>query len=207
MNDCFDKNDFLNELKYFCDQAIENAKNGTIVGSKIAEPEKRLNKVLEASKLECCIDFGSGKTAGQQGIAFVRQDVLGTRYVNGEKVTPRQGIYIWFCYFKEEKNFCLEFGFSLEKEKEDCEAFGKMKADGCFGAEYGKFRKSYSDFESYKDKIMADFLDFVAYYKEFKASDFIRILPIKPDIIAVANGHDDKGTAAIMPDTMNIKSK
>lgn len=200
-----DKEVFLKELENFCKQAIKNTNSAMIEESKVAELNKRLNKILEISGLVCKVNFDYINNAGQQDIVFMRKDVLGEKYVNGEEPTSKQGIYIRFYYFNETNMFYLEFGYP----KVECDAFDKMKRDECFGVEVAdrKFRKGYADFESCKDKIVADFLEFVAYYKGFAVNDFVKINLIKPDGDAVANGHDDKGTAAIVSDTMNIKSE
>lgn len=170
-----DKKAFLEALEYFHSQAKKNAENGTIEGSEIAATKHKLDEALKALKLKCAVSFGSGNTARQQGIAFVREDTLGEEYVNGKTPTPENGIYIWFGYFKDsesQEKLCLEFGFSLNKEKEDCEAFDKMENDGCFGYEEGKFRRFYPDIENSKNTILQDFLEFVSYYTSFHHSDF-----------------------------------
>lgn len=200
-----DKESFLKELEFFCKQAIENTNSGTREGSEL-ELNKRIDKILETSGLVCKINFDHINNAGQQDIVFVRKDVLGKNYVNGEKPTSKQGIYIRFYYFYETKSFYLEFGYP----KVECDAFDKMNRDECFGTEVAdrKFRKSYSDFESCKDKIMADFLEFVAYYKGFEANDFIvRNRQVEIEMNAKANNQTDAITAAIVSDTMSIKSE
>lgn len=189
---------FLNGLQEFCKQAIKNAESGTTAESQIAKIQKSINEVLEELQLECKVNFGSGIAANEQGIAFVRQDTLGKEYVNGEKPTPTKGIYIWFCCIKEKENFCLEFGCS-RKEKPDCEAFDRMKENGCFGNEEGKFRRFYSDFENNKDTILKDFLEFVEYYKSFDHGDFKyrKYLHPAPEMIAGGNSHVDRIVASV----------
>ena len=164
---------FLDKLGYFYEQIIGNS--NAMTESKVIDLNKSLNEALGLLGIECKIDSKDGKSA-EQGITFVRKDTLGKEYVNGETPTSTKGIYIWFYHFQETKNLCLEFGFSLEKGREDCTAFDKMKGNGCFGDDEGRFTKFYPDFENHKDAILNDFLDFVSYYKSFDARDF-RIQP------------------------------
>ncbi|MBD5585533.1 MAG: ATP-binding protein [Clostridia bacterium] len=180
---CSDKRDilerpFLNALKFFYEQAVKNAERGTPKGK--LETEKRLNESLEVLGLKCAVSFGSGKTAGQQGIAFVRKDTLGKEVVNGETPSPTRGIYLWFCYDKSaapEERLYLEFGYSWDDDNVPCEAFRKLNDNEILKRDTrgGKY-KAYPDFENHKDAILNDFLNFVSYYKSFDARDF-RIQP------------------------------
>ena len=171
---------FLNALKFFYEQAVDNAEKGTTKGSKIVETENRFNEALEVLGLKCAVSFGSGKTADQQGIAFVREDVLGKDFVNGETPSPTRGIYLWFCYDKSvdpKERLYLEFGYSWDDDCVSCEAFERLERDEKVNRdEWRGEYKAYPDFENHKDAILNDFLNFVSYYKSFDARDF-RIQP------------------------------
>ncbi|GAA9018425.1 hypothetical protein BTM294_19610 [Helicobacter pylori] len=39
-----------------------------------------------------------GTYPNKPSIAFCRQDILGERFVNGEKPTPKKGFYLWLAY-------------------------------------------------------------------------------------------------------------
>ncbi|MBD5167500.1 MAG: AAA family ATPase [Helicobacter sp.] len=180
---CSDKRDilekpFLNALKFFYEQAVDNAEKGTPKGK--FGIEKRLNEALEVLGLKCAVSFGRIKTARQQGIAFVREDALGKDFVNGEAPSPTRGIYLWFCYDRSaapEKRLYLEFGYSWDDDNVPCEAFRKLNDNKTLNrAEWDGKHKAYPDFENHKDAILNDFLDFVSYYKSFDARDF-RIQP------------------------------
>lgn len=197
-----DKKVFLEALEYFYSQARKNTENGTIKDSEIAATKHQIDEALKELKLKCAVSFGSGNTARQQGIAFVREDTLGKEYVNGEKPTPKNGIYIWFDYLEDSESKAklrLEFGFSLNKAKEDCEAFDRMKDNGCFGNREGKFRRFYPDIESSKNIILQDFLEFVGYYTSFHHSDFKFRSELNPgpNCTAETTNHTDVMTGSI----------
>ena len=194
---------FEKDLRWFCDQALDNAARGTVDKEAEAELNKSLNETLESLGLVCKVNVGSGNTADEQGIAFVRKDVLGEKYANSEKPTPSKGVYIWFCYLKHEERFQLEFGYPRKiengiRKKVDCKAFDDLEDDGCFDDENGKFREIYLNFEDNKEKIIATFLEMLDYYKRFKVSDF-EIQP-RPEIIAIS--YTDEIRVGIIPDNL-----
>ena len=167
------------DLRWFCDQAFENAVRKTIdkKAMEVAEElNESLNGTLESLGLVCKVSVGSGNTADQQGIAFMRKDTLGKEYVNGETPSPTRGIYLWFCYDKKakpEKRLYLEFGYSWDDDYVPCEAFRRLEHDGKLKrGEWKGEHKAYPDFENHKDAILEDFSNFVSHYKSFDARDF-----------------------------------
>ncbi len=55
--------------------------------------QRGLNKFLAPWGYACKISLGSGNLSNKPSIAFCRQDILGEKFVNGEKPTPTKGFY------------------------------------------------------------------------------------------------------------------
>ncbi|EMG88310.1 hypothetical protein HMPREF1396_00161 [Helicobacter pylori GAM114Ai] len=64
-----------------------------------ASCQNGLNKFLVPWGYACKISLGSGNLSHEPSIAFCRQDILGEGFVNGEKLTPKKGFYLWFAYY------------------------------------------------------------------------------------------------------------
>lgn len=134
--------------------------------------QKRINAFLERWGYVCVVSPGFGNLANVPAIAFFRQNILGKRFVNSEKATPRKGFYIWFEYLRKEqpKTFNLYIGRSTEtlEECKKCVAFLKL-----FDSEgyllYGYVDRNLNTFV----KEIADyFLDLVAVFSAIPQDDF-----------------------------------
>ncbi|MCQ2849778.1 hypothetical protein JT209_02035 [Helicobacter pylori] len=142
--------------------------------------QEDLNKFLAPWGYACKISLGSWDLSYKPSIAFCRQDILGERFVNGEKPTPTKGFYIWFAYCwcerwherENAKKFYLRIGLENEKEKEKCQkclAYNKI-ADLNDGYEH--YRLRYDDLESDLENITNDFLRFANEFNQIPTAYF-----------------------------------
>ncbi|EMG95535.1 hypothetical protein HMPREF1400_00374 [Helicobacter pylori GAM119Bi] len=141
---------------------------------KWASYQNGLNEFLAPWGYACKISLGSGYLSHGPSIAFCRQDILGEGFVNGEKLTPTKGFYLWFAYYwrndLEKIDLCI--GRSIEengeKECQKCLAYDKI-VDPNGDAYYQKF---YGDLESHLENITNDFLRFANEFNQMSTAYF-----------------------------------
>ncbi|GAA8169035.1 hypothetical protein HpDR147_00070 [Helicobacter pylori] len=127
---------------------------------KYASCQNELNEFLAPWGYACKISLGSGNLSNEPSIAFCRQDILGEGFVNGEKLTPTKGFYLWLAYYwrndLEKIDLCI--GRSIEEngetECQKCLAYDKIVDPN--GDAY--YRESYDDLEADLENITNDFL-------------------------------------------------
>ncbi|MCQ2854704.1 hypothetical protein JT054_04995 [Helicobacter pylori] len=140
---------------------------------KYTSCQNGLNKFLALWGYACKISLGSGNLSYKPSIAFCRQDILGEGFVNGEKLTPKKGFYIWLAYdwHNDAEKFYLCIGRSLKNEKEECQkclAYDKIiDPDG--DAYYQEF---YDDLESDLETITDYFLHLVNEFNQIPTAYF-----------------------------------
>ncbi|WQV92242.1 hypothetical protein KVL51_00900 [Helicobacter pylori] len=142
---------------------------------KWASYQKGLNKFLAPWGYACKISLGSGNLSNEPSIAFCRQDILGEGFVNGEKLTPTKGFYLWFAYCwqrNDPRKFYLCIGRSTEKDGEKecqkCPAYDKI-IDPNGDAYYQEF---YDDLEADLENITNDFLRFANEFNQIPTACF-----------------------------------
>ncbi|MGL2908206.1 hypothetical protein ACQKBJ_00590 [Helicobacter pylori] len=127
---------------------------------KWASCQRKLNKFLAPWGYACKISLGSGNLSHEPSIAFCRQDILGEGFVNGEKLTPKKGFYLWFAYYwrNDLEKIFLCIGRSIEengeKECQKCPAYDKIIDPN--GDTY--YQESYDDLEADLEDITDYFL-------------------------------------------------
>ncbi|EMH28289.1 hypothetical protein HMPREF1421_00993 [Helicobacter pylori GAM265BSii] len=111
---------------------------------KYASCQNGLNEFLAPWGYACKISLGSGylsRKSSNPSIAFCRQDILGERFVNGEKPTHKKGFYLWLGYYwynyyrpNNAKKIYLCIGRSTEQDEEKefqkCQAYDKIIPNG-----------------------------------------------------------------------------
>ncbi|WP_318530210.1 McrB family protein [Campylobacter sp. IFREMER_LSEM_CL908] len=103
-------------------------------------------------------------------IMFVRKDLLEENLINGKKITPTKGVYLFIAYsgyFQNNKHLVLKFGFPKEDiENSRCIAVNKMESEGYlqrFDFAYGLDNK---------DKLIKDFSEMMNYFNSLNKDDF-----------------------------------
>ncbi|MCQ2887192.1 hypothetical protein JT170_06890 [Helicobacter pylori] len=141
---------------------------------KYASCQNGLNKFLAPWGYACKISLGSGNLSHEPSIAFCRQDILGEGFVNGEKLTPQKGFYLWLAYDwnNDAKRFYLRIGQSDEEdEKEElqkCPAYYKIvKLDGD-----AYYQEIYDDLESDLESITDYFLRLINEFNQIPTAHF-----------------------------------
>ncbi|WP_417903791.1 AAA family ATPase [Campylobacter sp. LH-2024] len=103
-------------------------------------------------------------------IMFARNDLLKEGLINGKKITPTKGVYIFIAYsgyLEDNKHIVLKFGFPQGNiENSRCVAINKMENDG-----YLKKFDFICDLSD-KDKLLKDFLKMMNYFNSFSENDF-----------------------------------
>ncbi|MCR6594643.1 McrB family protein [Campylobacter insulaenigrae] len=103
-------------------------------------------------------------------IMFVRNDLLKENLINGKKITPTKGVYLYIeysGYFQNNKYLVLKFGFPKDDiENSRCVAVNKMESEGYLQ----KFDFTY-DLDD-KDKLLKDFLEMMNYFSSLDENDF-----------------------------------
>ncbi|EJC53654.1 hypothetical protein HPHPP41_0258 [Helicobacter pylori Hp P-41] len=94
---------FQDLLREFVASIDAKAQEGKQTGKtpkipKYASCQNGLNEFLAPWGYACEISLGRGYLSHEPSIAFCRQDILGEGFVNGEKLTPQKGFYLWFAY-------------------------------------------------------------------------------------------------------------
>ncbi len=146
---------------------------------KYASCQNGLNKFLAPWGYACKISPGYGNLSHDPSIAFCRQDILGERFVNGEKPTHKKGFYLWLGYYwynyyrpNNAKKIYLCIGRSTEqdeeKELQKCLAYDKIvKPDGD-----AYYQESYDDLEADLENITNDFLRLVNEFNQIPTAYF-----------------------------------
>ncbi|EJB93712.1 hypothetical protein [Helicobacter pylori] len=158
---------FQDLLREFVASIDAKAQEGKQMGKKPKIPkygscQNGLNKFLAPWGYVCEISPSSGNLSYEPSIAFCRQDILGEGFVNGEKLTPKKGFYLWFAYYwsNDFENFYLCIGRSIEengeKEFQKCQAYDKIIDPN--GVPY--YQENYDDLEADLENITNDFLRF-----------------------------------------------
>nr|WP_251885532.1 AAA family ATPase [Campylobacter jejuni] len=105
-------------------------------------------------------------------IIFVRNDLLASNLINGEKLTATKGIYIFIAfsgYFSDDKHIQLSFGFPQgDMNLSRCSAIDQMDRSGKL--RYFDFK--YKDLEKEANQIVKDFQDMINYFNIFDKNDF-----------------------------------
>ncbi|MCV3370940.1 AAA family ATPase [Campylobacter lari] len=103
-------------------------------------------------------------------IMFVRNDLLKENLINGKKITPTKGVYLFIAYsgyFQNNRHLVLQFGFPQgDIENSRCVAVNKMESEGYLQ----KFDFTY-DLDD-KDKLLKDFLEMMNYFSSLDENDF-----------------------------------
>ncbi|VEH93058.1 putative McrBC restriction endonuclease system, McrB subunit [Campylobacter insulaenigrae] len=103
-------------------------------------------------------------------IMFVRNDLLKENLINGKKITPTKGVYLFIAYsgyFQNNRHLVLKFGFPQgDIENSRCVAVNKMESEGYLQ----KFDFIY-DLDD-KDKLVKDFLEMMNYFSSLDENDF-----------------------------------
>ncbi|MCQ2709426.1 hypothetical protein JT073_00025 [Helicobacter pylori] len=141
---------------------------------KYASCQNGLNKLLALWGYACKISLGSGNLSYKPSIAFCRQDILGERFVNGEKPTPTKGFYIWFAYYwcDDPEKFYLRIGRSTkqdgEEELQKCPAYDKIIDPN----RDPYYQEIYDDLESDLENITAYFLYLINEFNQIPTAHF-----------------------------------
>lgn len=118
---------------------------------------------------ECHVRLGSGNLADTPSLNFIRKDILGAGFVNGEKFSQQKGVYIYFGYGHKEKIIYLGFGFpEADIEKSRCPAVNAMESRG----DIDKYSYEFENMESSLDVIVENFLAMVAMFDSFDSEEF-----------------------------------
>ncbi|WQV99414.1 hypothetical protein KVK00_00535 [Helicobacter pylori] len=141
---------------------------------KWASYQRELNKFLTPWGYACKISLGSGNLSHKPSIAFCRQDILGEGFVNGEKLTPKKGFYLWLAYYwrNDAEKIFLCIGRSIEengeKECQKCPAYDKIvKPDGD-----AYYQEIYDDLKADLENITNDFLRFANEFNQIPTAYF-----------------------------------
>ncbi|EMJ43878.1 hypothetical protein [Helicobacter pylori] len=141
---------------------------------KYASCQNGLNKFLTPWGYACKISLGSGNLSSEPSIAFCRQDILGEGFVNGEKLTPTKGFYLWlaYCWCDDLEKIDLCIGRSTEQDEEKecqkCQAYDKIVDPN--GDAY--YQESYDDLEAHLENITNDFLRFANEFNQIPTAHF-----------------------------------
>ncbi|MGL2790666.1 hypothetical protein ACQJ9A_07295 [Helicobacter pylori] len=168
---------FQDLLREFVASIDAKAQEGKQTGKtpkipKYASCQNGLNEFLAPWGYACEISLGRGYLSHEPSIAFCRQDILGERFVNGEKPTPKKGFYLWLAYcWKDLKKISLCIGRSTEqdeeKELQKCQAYHKIvKPNG------DEYKESYDDLEADLENITNDFLRFANEFNQIPTAYF-----------------------------------
>ncbi|MCQ2833020.1 hypothetical protein JT136_05560 [Helicobacter pylori] len=141
---------------------------------KYASCQNGLNKLLVLWGYACKISLGSGNLSYKPSIAFCRQDILGERFVNGEKPTPKKSFYLWFAYYwcDDPEKFYLRIGRSTkqdgEEELQKCPAYDKIIDPN----RDPYYQEIYDDLESDLENITAYFLYLINEFNQIPTAHF-----------------------------------
>ncbi|GAA8094009.1 hypothetical protein Kazakh3177_03320 [Helicobacter pylori] len=167
----------LREFAALIDAKVQEEKQTSKIPKipKYGSCQNGLNKFLAPWGYACKISPGShGCLSHGPSIAFCRQDILGERFVNGEKPTPTKGFYLWFAYYwcNDAKKFYLCIGRSIEKDGEKecqkCLAYDKIIDPN--GVPY--YQENYDDLEADLENITDYFLHLVNEFNQIPTACF-----------------------------------
>lgn len=118
------------------------------------------------------IGNGGGFLNEESWIIFTRNDCLMSDKINGEKLTPRNGIYIYCAYGgylnNQEKYLDLGFGFPEgDIEKSRCLAVGQMEKDGVFTKHQYRY-----PILGHLEKMTDDFIEIIHCFNQYDAKGF-----------------------------------
>lgn len=139
--------------------------------------QKDINIKLDfLKKYNYSYKIGLGNAGGflneDSWIIFVRNDLLASNLINGEKLTATKGIYIFIAfsgYFSDDKHIQLSFGFPQgDMNLSRCSAIDQMDRSGKL--RYFDFK--YKDLEKEANQIVKDFQDMINYFNIFDKNDF-----------------------------------
>ncbi|WP_144665854.1 McrB family protein [Campylobacter jejuni] len=139
--------------------------------------QKDINIKLDfLKKYNYSYKIGLGNAGGflneDSWIIFVRNDLLASNLINGEKLTATKGIYIFIAfsgYFSDDKHIQLSFGFPQgDMNLSRCSAIDQMDRSGKL--QYFDFK--YKDLEKEANQIVKDFQDMINYFNIFDKKDF-----------------------------------
>lgn len=139
--------------------------------------QKDINIKLDfLKKYNYSYKIGLGNAGGflneDSWIIFVRNDLLASNLINGEKLTATKGIYIFIAfsgYFSDDKHIQLSFGFPQgDMNLSRCSAIDQMDRSGKL--RYFDFK--YKDLEKETNQIVKDFQDMINYFNIFDKNDF-----------------------------------
>lgn len=118
---------------------------------------------------ECYVRLGSGNLADTPSLNFIRKDILGVGFINGEKFSQQKGVYIYFGYSYKEKIIYLGFGFpQADIEQSRCPAVNTMEAQGILD----KHSYEFGNIETDLDTIVDNFLAMVKVFDSFDSEEF-----------------------------------
>ena len=111
-------------------------------------------------------------------IAFVRKDIVRAGFINTEKFSVRNGVYLFIAYqgyFENDPHFVLKFGFPDDGgiEVARCRAVNDMEQSGALERYSYTYPVDSLDYE----RIINDFLEAMNYFNTFSPNDFIAINP------------------------------
>ena len=111
-------------------------------------------------------------------IAFVRKDIVRAGFINTEKFSVRNGVYLFIAYqgyFENDPHFVLKFGFPDDGgiEVARCRAVNDMEQSGALERYSYVYPADSLDWE----RIINDFLEAMNYFNTFSLNDFIAINP------------------------------
>ncbi|WP_265611198.1 McrB family protein [Campylobacter jejuni] len=139
--------------------------------------QKDINIKLDfLKKYNYSYKIGLGNAGGflneDSWIIFVRNDLLASNLINGEKLTATKGIYIFIAfsgYFSDDKHIQLSFGFPQgDMNLSRCSAIDQMDRSG----QLRYFDFKYKDLEKEANQIVKDFQDMINYFNIFDKNDF-----------------------------------
>ncbi|KHL87754.1 hypothetical protein [Helicobacter pylori] len=173
--------DLLREFVALIDAKVQEGKQTgkTPTNPKYGSCQRRLNKFLAPWGYACEISPGYGNLSHDPSIAFCRQDILGERFVNGEKPTHKKGFYLWLGYYwrnyyrpNNAKKIYLCIGRSTEQDEEKefqkCPAYDKIIDPN--GDTY--YQESYDDLESDLENITDYFLHLINEFNQIPTACF-----------------------------------
>ena len=121
-------------------------------------------------RLKVGIGNGGGFLNDDSWFIFAPEKIFNSNYINGDKLTPRQGIYIYIAYggYLENKPYLeLSFGFpQADIDNSRCKAVNIMEK------QLEKYNHKYKKDDSQLDTIVDDFIEMCKYFDSFEADDF-----------------------------------
>ena len=173
----------LRELKKQVDECL--TRNIKIRFDKISSKgttSQNIKNLLDFLNGSYTYSVGIGNVGGflnpDSWIAFVRKDIVRAGFINTEKFSVRNGVYLFIAYqgyFDSNPHFVLKFGFPNDGgiEVARCRAVNVMEQSGALERYSYTYPVDSLDYE----KIINDFLEAMNYFNTFSPNDFIAINP------------------------------